>query len=86
MKLEHIVVKAVCPSGSVSVGKGGRVRGLGTFFACTCHSTKFISNVLVGGLEFNASLAQQVVTPRQASEELFSLSCTFYPMLEEPIY
>ena len=29
MKLEHIVVKAVCPSGSVSVRKGGRVRGLG---------------------------------------------------------
>ena len=41
---------------------------------------------LVGGLEFNASLAPQVVTPLQGPEELYLFSCTFYPMLVEPIY
>ena len=41
---------------------------------------------LVGGLEFNASLAPQVVTPLQVPEELYVFSCTFYPLLVEPIY
>ena len=41
--------------------------------------------VVVGGLVFGVSLAQQAVMLHQVSEEQCSFLCTFYLLLEEQI-